>query len=431
MDGQQRLTALFHAYFDSSTETVYYGDSSKIGEPDVLRAVARRRAEERLAQPGVVLIRDIAGVALRSRRFQPTLDGLRGVVDYLREALPGLVHGEYQVPVLILPWDVDIAALAKILETVNRSGIKLNAFDLMVAILFPQGFNLREEWAAAQSEFDSLVRFDVDGVQMLRLIALWQRAKETETKQILRVRGIRQSDVLRVPGDFVSAHWRRAACAFDRAIDFGAHRLGIVHPKLVPSDSMLLTMAALLEKPEGDSVESWFWRSCLTQAHSQGANTQVVADFDKVEHGATSSELLDDNPSLLRQPLARNAIVARGLCCALVQSGALDLATGQSIADSEPTSRVRFISVAELLGLGSSMATVGDIVILTRGSQSQARKALHGHTGQLLRNLRSQRLPLLQNGDVVLAENALQARMEAQTERSRFFADFVRGTYES
>lgn len=428
LDGQQRLTALYHAYFDASSDTVYYADGNAVGEPDIIRAVARKRATQRLSRPGVILVRNVVGIAPQSQR--PLWDDLSSVVESLRREMPGMAPGEYQLPVVVLPWDVELAALAKIFETVNRSGIRLNAFDLMVAILFPQGFNLRKEWITAQARYESLVHFEVDGVQILRLIALRKRAQEIRTEQPPRIKGIRQSDVLRVPGDFVEQQWEDAVFAFHEAIEFGRKWLGIVHPTLVPSDSMLLTAAALLPERGPASVEKWFWRSCLTQAHAQGTNTQVVADYDaafgyKDAFGEAEEVKLDEIPSLLRQPLARNAIAARGLCCALVKQGARDVLSGQLLADIEPITELQIKSVAELLGHGPSRATVGDTVILPKGGISRVKAALENRDSRVIENLRSQQL-----GKLPLFEGQLfeEAQEEAQMERTHFFTRFIEKT---
>ena len=423
LDGQQRLTALYHAYFDSSTDTVYYADSNSVGSADIIRAATRKRAEFKLSQPGTALIQDIVGIAPRSKRLPSATDKLSNAVEALRRELPGMRPGEYNLPVVVVPWDVELAALAKIFETVNRSGVKLNAFDLMVAILFPQGFNLREEWIAAQSKYESLVQFEIDGVQVLQLIALWKRAEEIAANKTPRVRGIRQSDVLRVPGGYVEQEWDHAVSAFDEAIKFGSERLGIVNPMLVPSDSMLLTAASLLHAVKVANVEAWFWGACLTQAYAQGTNTQVVADFD--HEGLNAAEAADpaEIQNLLRQPLARNGIAARGLCCALVKSGARDMLTGQPLANIAPSIELQIKSLAELWGGDQNKATVGEVMILTKGSLPEVKAALDNRESRVMENLHSQQLGKLRFSN----DRPLKAMQEeAQMERIRFYSSFIR-----
>lgn len=390
LDGQQRLTAIFHAYYNASPDAIYYADGGADATTDIIRAVARRRSKRILAREDVVLISELVGVSHSDLQTGFPFATRQRTLDALARELPGLRRGEYHFAVTVLPWDVELAALAKIFETVNLAGVRLNAFDLMVAVLYPQGFDLREAWQSVLTEDESLQTFDIDGLQVLRLIALWNRASPPDPRHRTGAKGIRQSDILRVPARFVQRYWAKAVTAFSSALDFARTRLGVVHPEFVPSDSMLLTIAALLSK--NAEVEAWFWRSCVSQAHGQGANTQVLADFDSSGAPGESDESVEiDLLSLLQQPLARNAIAARGLCCALALNGALDPLLGTPFSE-EPNVEVQLKSLTELVGDEPLPATVGDVVMIRKGTISKLKEALSRGDRGVWQHLRSQGL---------------------------------------
>jgi hypothetical protein len=78
----------------------------------------------------------------------------------------------YYIPCIVLPKKTSLAALAKIFETLNRTGVRLDVFDLMVAKLYPRGFHLRDEWTNVVEVSPELKEFDVNGIEILKLIAL-------------------------------------------------------------------------------------------------------------------------------------------------------------------------------------------------------------------------------------------------------------------
>lgn len=414
LDGQQRLTALYHAFFNASSESVYFVCTDG---GDVIRAATRKRYGRLAAGGETQLISDLVGIT--SKATGEALHENSSKLRKLRKELPGFAAGEYFVPVVVLPWDVELAALAKIFETINRTGVRLNAFDLMVAVLFPQHFDLRQMWNVALANHEELVQFDVDGVQVLRLIALWSKAETSAQPSRLRVKGVRQSDILQVPAEFVQQRWEDAVRSFVRAIQFGRNVLGIVHPSLVPSESMLLTLAALLSIHKSTrNVPRWFWRSCLSQAHAQGANTQVVADFDSGGTRDTGQYDEVDVQELLAQPLARNAIAARGLACALVKAGAVDPVSGTPFSELEPVTEIQMKSITEIVGRDERPPVVGDLVLLRRGSMTRLREAIAQGDLQVLENLRSQEVGGTSSVGEALQRDVLDARV-------RFYSAFL------
>lgn len=356
LDGQQRITSLYHALADAS-EICYFIDFNRLvsGADDYIRW--RKRSSfsssfpdmESRAKEGLALVREVSDDELffQWQSFFSRV-GSKSALFYRENYLSGLKAKSYRLPVIELESEIELEALARIFETINRTGVKLNAFDLMVAVLYPQGFNLREAWEEALLEFTTLRDFEIDGVEILKLIALWTRRDQQISGERITVRGVRQGDVLAVPPQEVKRNWRRALVSFNRALQT-LRNFGVSHPCISPPGAMILALAAFND-PNGvtslkkQDVSIWFWSAIRDQSYSQGANTRVIADVDQA--GAPLQLAFTETESRLAflEPIRRNRILLNGMAAALVRHGAKDLLTGESLGAGGGSIAARSIS---------------------------------------------------------------------------------------
>jgi hypothetical protein len=225
--------------------------------------------------------------------------------------------------------------LTRIFETLNRTGVKLDAFDLMVAILYPHGFHLGEQWFAAQEKFPLLKAMDISGLEVLKILALRQRdAPENAARGKRAVSGVRQRDVLNIPPDFVREQWPAAVQNYSDALAFSQRNLGVVGAGWIPSEAMMLTLAyRLWHQADPADIIRWWWRAVLTQRYAQGANTQVVTDVANwPERRMDAEELSAVARNGLLDPIRRNRILRLGIRGLLhVRGDARDPFTGQPL----------------------------------------------------------------------------------------------------
>src|SRR5690606_8982038 len=120
----------------------------------------------------------------------------------------------YQIMAIELEQGIELEALARIFETINRTGVALNAFDLLVAKLYPSKFNLRDEWERARDQFSILARFDPDELEILKLLSLLIR-KELGRKHS---KGVRQGDLLALDPKLIVEFWPRAIELYAKAL---------------------------------------------------------------------------------------------------------------------------------------------------------------------------------------------------------------------
>ena len=168
LDGQQRLTSLYHAIRDKSDD-VYYCDIGKVSEEgdaddDSVRSMRRNRFVEdypddraEAAARVIKISRLFDDTEFRRWLHHITDEEEKDRMENMRVGpLGGLRTGDYSIPATRLEGEVPPPVVAKIFETMNRGALLLSAFDLMVARLWPRKFYLRDEWEEAKAQFASL-----------------------------------------------------------------------------------------------------------------------------------------------------------------------------------------------------------------------------------------------------------------------------------
>lgn len=343
LDGQQRVTALYHAIADVS-EYCYYIDFSDSLEADEVQVKWERRHRfER--QYGGVQARASASVALvadlcDNERFYAWLKHVETeasrseFLKFREQRLSGLQSNVYTIMAIVLDQSIELEALARIFETLNRTGVALNAFDLMVAALYPTGFGLRESWDEARDRFPTFVTFEPKGFEVLRLIALLVRIDRGAKAS----KGIRQGDVLGMAKSHVSEYWDEACHLLDAALRYSHEKFGVSNADVVPSWTLILGVACGLKLGLSQAaISEWWLHTVIRQTHAQAANTKIVADVDAMKAGNrwTVPAAVLDGTTVGHRRAKPNGLLLRGLAGLTIWNGGLDPLTGSSLSEAE------------------------------------------------------------------------------------------------
>lgn len=376
LDGQQRVTSLWHALRDRS-EIVYYCDfdePTEDGLPDIKwdKRVNRRRLSGEFTFEELFSIRKFSD---RLVDLSPQMG--RRYTELRTRRLGPLASDSYRVTATVMDSKIGLDALTRIFETLNRTGVRLDAFDLMVATLRRDEFLLRDRWDEAQLEYPLLAEFGAEGLELLRLLALWQREVDRDNRlktSARKVTGIRQKDVLNLDPSFVIDNWRRALTAYSSAVDFARKSLGIPVADQMPSQAMLLTLAVHLDAgANARDMQRWYWGSVVRQEYAQGANTRVVTDVAQLPiwDSFETLRLFETGISEVGQ---RNRMLRLGLRGLLRTSQALDPVKGVPLG-----AEVREISMSQFLG-GAVRALradpLVDLIFFNKGEVADARLRL-------------------------------------------------------
>lgn len=355
LDGQQRLTSIFHALFDKG-DYVYAINRKSFDANDVdatedsIVGYKRAKWESTLRAPAAQVEADLV-----------PLYALRSAADYMgwRDEVLGSLQGSrrdkvgvelmalykhhlsninsYQFPVVVVERSLHPGAIARIFERVNRTGMTLGVFDLMVARVYDPKWNLRERWAAECEVHPQLPKFlGEDGTAVLQTIALAE------------VQNIKRAAVLDLDAKVVRAGWSKAAAAVDSALKVLSAQCGVIGPGWLPYETMLLPIAALsysgvdLSKHHA-ILRRWYWDRTFNQTFEVASVTRAVAEY-KLLQGAVANRTPIETSSppgeiLLEGTKKTNAALWRGFLCALAAQESTDLLEGVDLGLGEARSQ--------------------------------------------------------------------------------------------
>jgi hypothetical protein len=347
LDGQQRLTSLYQAFYGVGDHRYYLDIRALIDGADFedaigyLRrtkgAVTRRDAfelqAEQLLLPLSVLQKGSTGFSRWASRVARTRQGDERdqLEDQLQELEAQWINriDQYVFPVVTLSADTEPAALCTIFETLNRTGLKLSVFELLTARFWSHDLKLRELWEKARSDHPLIARFDVDPYYVLMAIALAGG----------RTPSCKRGDVLNLTADQVTTWWQPVIEGLAFSLTILHDDCWVLEPRWLPFNTMLAPMAAALAQAgasrgvavgaQRERMKCWFWCSVFSQAYESSPNTQSARDVGELipwlrEPGAPAPEHVRSfhfNPEQLREVTPRQRSLYRATICLILASG--------------------------------------------------------------------------------------------------------------
>lgn len=333
LDGQQRLTSLFYALHDRGP-TVYAVRASALLEGDVealengIESFPRANWDDRFRDapwegedgwvPLYALRSSTDYFAWREQVMKGASEGLHRTLGLQLSALYrdrlARVHG-YDLPAVLVGADLDEGSVARIFERLNRKGLTLGSFDLVVARVYEPHWNLRLHWEEATLEDPLLDRFLAqDGLPVLQTISL------------AKVDDVRQRAVLDLPRPVIHDAWPRAVAAVTAALSFLREECGVARPEWLPYRAILLVLSGVAFNDyelvaHRDLLRRWFFSRAFSLRFDAAANTRTVEDYwllrDALERGGTFG-VDPANADLIRVATRRKqAALWRAFVCVL------------------------------------------------------------------------------------------------------------------
>ena len=292
LDGQQRLTSLYQALYDAGGSIFAVRAKALQSKPNVSDLEESIRAFDNKEWatveqsdvtpwewiPFSVLKNPVDFFMWRDRVLSRTSANDRAEVgDLLSVAYTnGLeAFNTYRIPSTIVESGLEPEAVARIFERVNRGGIPLGAFDLMVARTFEPEWNLRDKWEEACEAYPKLRQFfGEDGIPVIRVISLEHS------------RNVREGSVLSLSPGIVRARWQIAVESMATALDFLEERCGVIGPAVLPYGGFPTVLAAVAMKYElselADDLVSWYFSRAFGLAFEGAVNTIVLEEYDRL-----------------------------------------------------------------------------------------------------------------------------------------------------
>ncbi len=347
LDGQQRLTSLFQAFFGKG-EHVFYLDIRELSETEDIEAAvwheSRKRAErmdlmdiqtqaERLFCPLSVVMTDGFDSwidEIMDHRVEKG-DEAKELRATLRQVNKDWIAPilEYQFPVVTLSSETPIDAVCKMFETLNRRGVKLTVFELLMARSFMNKVSLRQLWDEAQEKYPVFEEFNIDPYYVLQTVSL------------LEGRTLKRKEILDIRPNTIMSHWEKATSSLAEVITFLRRNAGVLSPSILPYNTMLIPLAAAWAKTSDikgpaeasrrDKFKTWFWASVFSQAYEKAPASRAVADFkDLVRWIAGEDRLpfgvrtLYFNPEMFTDITPKQRALYRGTIALVCSNGVLD-----------------------------------------------------------------------------------------------------------
>ncbi|MBL7672058.1 MAG: DUF262 domain-containing protein [Bdellovibrionaceae bacterium] len=349
LDGQQRMTSLYQAFFGKGDHRFFLdlkvlGDSEDIEEA-VWHETTVRCERQKLSTIAVQAERLICPLEVlmgRKGGFHAWVDEImeqrtekgeeaREIRNELREVhekwiVPIL---DYHFPVITLASSTPLSAVCKMFETLNRRGVKLGPFELLMARAFASQVSLRDLWDKALVDYPVLEDYKIDPYYLLQVVSL------------LKAHTIKRADVLNLSASIITDNWEKSVHGLGRSLEFLRKELGILSAELIPYNTMLVPLAAMwteLEEMKGPQVgasreklSQWFWASVFSQAYEKGPSSRAVSDYKElvtwiVENGLEPRALrgISFSPAMFFEVTPKQRALYRGTIALAISSGALD-----------------------------------------------------------------------------------------------------------
>ena len=356
LDGQQRLTSLYQAFFGVGEHRYYLNLADLENGKDLEDCAFYMKAEdgekeygtiEQQAKTLVFPLERVFGTSGGFSGWQNQVLDVSGddtnvVLDLLKRLTK--LHDEwikpieeYDFPMVTLNEETSGAAVCMIFETLNRTGVKLSVYDLLTARFWPLDFNLRQRWEDAVDENPIFEEFKLDPYYILQVIALLEPGMDKDGK--VRAPSIKRSAILDMKVEQARRGWNAAVNGLSEALSILRDDCGVLEPGLLPYNTIVVPMgASWATQKESKGADTganrlkilrWFWCSVFGQKYENAPNSQAEKDFSELQRWIKGGDVPESVNEFkleinLRQVKPRQRAVYRGIMALILQNGSLD-----------------------------------------------------------------------------------------------------------
>src|SRR5436190_21522672 len=254
LDGQQRLTSLYQALYGEGSHRYFIDLQAILNGDDLEDSVFYLRLNDAKKKYGKVqqqadsLVFPFETLFGADGGFEEWLDAvleLRSDTASLKTALRSAQKAwlkpveDYEFPMVTLGEATTASAVCTIFETLNRTGVKLSVFDLLVARFWPEDVKLRDLWEEAMSTHSIIADFEVDPYYVLQSVAIFAADGAPSCKR---------KDVLRMTVGQIRKGWAPVVDALAEALHMLRNECGVILPQWLPYNTIVIPLAALFAR---------------------------------------------------------------------------------------------------------------------------------------------------------------------------------------
>lgn len=391
LDGQQRLSALYYAFFSpdknfprrkSRYYYVIYLD--KLLENNYDEAFdyinTSRKNIELLENEEIQFEQKIFPLNVFGKRSHAWSRWLEKYEEYWdkklgkggakeeRNALDEIfesILNEYYISYIELDREIEVEKVCDIFQRINSTGLDLNIFDLMNALLRPKDIKLKSLWEKEIAGFNSkLPDTDKGKIYALQTMSILRQVYcapkflyyliPSSTKIVKEGDGkFKKVTLVDSKEDFM-ALWHSSIAEMKNALKIITNHsdLGVIREKFFPYPTMLPIITAInIEKAKSiyskkkdveEKLRYWYWSSIFAKNYSSAVESQMAKDFLEMKKWFLDDEAIPTVASEarklnfdLRREDNQSSAIYKAIFCILIRGGALDFISYEAPLYSE------------------------------------------------------------------------------------------------
>lgn len=226
---------------------------------------------------------------------------------------------KYQISYIELDKEIGVEKVCDIFTQINSKGIKLDVFDLLNALMKPQGIQLKQLYRTSQKRlaFADTPKMNVYILQVMSILRqnycspkyLYFLQPGVE-KPLRSVDGARGAEVLIKDSNEFFDYWEKATSALERVIALLQHpqEYGATSSRYIPYVSILPAFAAIHSRltalPANQQLSGrkklrhWYWASVFLSRYSSSVESTAARDFVDMGSWLTND---DAKPSMIEE----------------------------------------------------------------------------------------------------------------------------------
>jgi len=348
LDGQQRLSALYYAFFAPSinfpnrkSRYYYCINIDKLLNEDYEEAfeyqISSKKIDKLMTDDQELFKQKLFPLSLfgqTSHKWARWLDryedfwSQEGDPEKARQEKEKLedifesIRNEYYISFIELDREIEVEKVCDIFQRINSTGLDLNIFDLLNAILTPKNIHLKSMWQDSVNDLnDRLPDPDKGKVYILQTMSILKQGYcapkylyylvPGKAKPVKSSTDFKTKDTILISNrqEFIDL-WNLSIDIFQKGLDRiqNSRDYGAISPKFIPYPTMVPIFSALnFEKDKQiystqtnleEKIRQWYWASIFAKNYSSGVESQIQKDWSDICKWFLSDEAV---PSIVEQ----------------------------------------------------------------------------------------------------------------------------------
>ena len=369
LDGQQRLSAIYYALFappkpapKAKNRSFHFIHIDRLMDEDYEGAFKHQSQKLPYETPQDQYNNHCFPLSILGQGHKVMDDWLNGYQEQhseygkkFRSTILDVIDN-YKISSINLGGDIGIAKVCDIFTKINSTGIKLDIFDLLNALLKPEGVLLKQQWQKAKKRDFESVNFPKLNIDVLRVMSILLQNGSCSPKYLYNLvpdhRYLIQNkdrEIYIHNADEFMIRWDESVDAIKEALGLLYREYGVIVPRFTPYPAILPVFSALNmtadSQPDNNKfaafskVKRWYWASIFTERYGKSVATTTSHDYKEVcawMEGGPDPDVISNFPQSVEEiklyaQTRQNAAIYKGVINLIILNGAKDWYKGSEL----------------------------------------------------------------------------------------------------